>query len=186
MAPVSWPQEFILLALLAEQPDHGYGLHRRLQADPGWGQIWRIQRSEVYFLLRKLSATGLVRPLAVEKGGGPTRSKLAPTPLGRRRLREWMQSPVSSPRELRAAFVAKLYLALQDGPRVARTLVDRQRQLLRRRLREEKKPPRGRAIHAALEIRSVQTRAALAYLDGLEKRLVPRRRSIARRVGVRS
>ncbi|HSB88488.1 MAG TPA: PadR family transcriptional regulator [Anaerolineales bacterium] len=186
MAPVSWPQEFILMALLADQPDHGYGLYRRLQADPGWGQIWRIQRSEVYFLLRKLSALGLVRPLAVEKGGGPARSKLALTALGRRRLREWMRSPVSSPRELRAAFVAKLYLALQDGPRVARALVDRQRQLLRRRLREEKKLPRGGAIRAAIEIRSVQTRAALEYLDGLEKRLVHRRRSSLRQGSVRS
>src|SRR3989304_2085690 len=109
MAHAAWSQEFILMALLVERPDHGYGLFRRLQDDPGWGRIWRIQRSELYFLLRKLTARGWVRPLLEEKagggraGGGPPAPKGGPPPRGRGRLMEGIQTPVSSPRGRRTA-----------------------------------------------------------------------------------
>ena len=176
MAHAPWSQEFILMALLVERPDHGYGLFRRLQDDPGWGRIWRIQRSELYFLLRKLTARGWVRPVQEERAGGPTRSKVGPTSLGRRRLMEWIRTPVSSPRDLRAAFVAKLYLAMQRGPRLARTLLGRQRQVLRRRLRQEGAPHRLDPVTAVLGVRSAQTLAVLAYLDELEATWLPRER----------
>jgi len=174
MAHAAWSQEFILMALLVERPDHGYGLFRRLQDDPGWGRIWTIQRSELYFLLRKLTARGWARPLLEEKAGGPTRSKVGPTPLGRRRLMEWIRTPVSSPRDLRTAFVAKLYLAMQRGPRFARTLLDRQRQVLRRRLRKEGATHHVDPVTAVLGVRSAQTLAVLAYLDKLETTWLPR------------
>ena len=156
------------MALLVDRPDHGYGLFRRLQDDPGWGRIWTIQRSELYFLLRKLTARGWVRPLLEEKAGGPTRSKVGPTPLGRRRLMEWIRTPVSSPRDLRTAFVAKLYLAMQRGPKSARALLDRQRRVLRLRLRKEGVIHKTDQVTAILGVRSAQTRAVLIYLDELE------------------
>jgi len=156
------------MALLVDRPDHGYGLFRRLQDDPGWGRIWTIQRSELYFLLRKLTARGWVRPLLEEKAGGPTRSKVGPTPLGRRRLMEWIRTPVSSPRDLRTAFVAKLYLAMQRGPKSARALLGRQRRVLRLRLRKEGVIHKTDQVTAILGVRSAQTRAVLIYLDELE------------------
>jgi DNA-binding PadR family transcriptional regulator len=170
MTHAGWPQEFILMALLVEQPDHGYGLFRRLQEDPAWGKIWRIQRSEVYFLLRKLSARRWVRPVHQEKAGGPTRWKVAPTTQGRRKLVEWIRTPVASPRELRAAFVAKLYLAIQHGPNSARELLRQQRMVLRRRLKQEADPSLRGPLADALGIRTAQSRAVLDYLGRLGTR----------------
>jgi hypothetical protein len=93
---------------------------------------------------------------------------LGPTPTGRRALQKWLRTPVSAPRELRAAFVAKLYLAMQRGPGLAHTLLNRQRRILQRRLQREAPLTRGDPAAAALGIRSAQTQAALDYLDELE------------------
>jgi hypothetical protein len=87
---------------------------------------------------------------------------------------EWIRTPVSSPRDLRTAFVAKLYLAMQRGPRFARTLLDRQRQVLRRRLRKEGATHHVDPVTAVLGVRSAQTLAVLAYLDKLETTWSPR------------
>lgn len=86
-----------------------------------------------------------------------------------------METPVASPRELRAAFVAKLYMAMQHGARPARMLLDRQRKILRRRLSQEKTARREDLVNAALGVRSAQTKAVLEYLDDLERAWLPRR-----------
>ena len=82
-----WPSENILLGLLCERPMHGYELARLAQEDQALRAIWRIERSEVYFLLGKLRQKGLIAEHAEEHAAGPARTIYAPArPRGFRTL----------------------------------------------------------------------------------------------------
>jgi DNA-binding PadR family transcriptional regulator len=164
----SWPEEFILLALLRDGPEHGYRLHRRLGEDPVLSRIWTIKQSQMYFLLSKLVRRGWVRSARRKGLKGPPRTEFSITPNGRTALSRWLAAPVQAPRELRGAFVAKLYLAYRDSPTAARSLVGKQRNILRAwQRRHAHDLPRAEVASVVLGIRDVQTKAAIEYLDGL-------------------
>jgi len=136
----SWPCEYLLLGLLEQQPMYGYDLAQRLGNDDALRSIWRFKRSEVYFLLGKLAARGLVdelgdteltRFVVKRQESGPPRQIYRVTAEGRTALAEWITTPVNKPHDMRACFLAKLYLAMQRGPSIALTLVARQSQTLR-------------------------------------------------------
>ena len=159
-----------MLALLREKPEHGYGLHRRLQGDDLLSRVWTIRQSQVYFLLSKLVRRRWVHRQRKGGGQGPPRAEFEITPAGRAALRRWMKTPVRAPRELRGAFAAKLYFTLlSSSPPAARSLVARQRSALRSWLtRHREGLPRSGPAAAVLRLRDVQTEAALTYLDRLE------------------
>lgn len=134
-----WPSQNLLLGLLAEQPMHGYELARLVLDDETLRAIWHLKRSEVYFLLGKLAAQGYIsemndpeesRALRRRQLAGPPRQIYAATSAGRAVLDAWLVEPVASPRDLRAAFLAKLYLARRRDPATAFTLLERQRRVL--------------------------------------------------------
>ena len=134
-----WPSENLLLGLLAEQPMHGYELARLICSDATLRAIWHLKRSEVYFLLGKLLAQGHIAEVADLEGeptmqkrqvAGPPRRIYEATPTGRALLDAWLIEPVPSPRDLRAAFLAKLYLARRRDLATALTLLERQRRVL--------------------------------------------------------
>jgi len=136
-----WPSENLLLGLLVEQPMHGYELARLVCDDEALRAIWHLKRSEVYFLLGKLLAQGYIAEVAAAPGepssrrrqtAGPPRQIYEATPAGRALLDAWLSEPVASPRDLRAAFLAKLYLARRRDPARALTLLEGQRQVLHR------------------------------------------------------
>jgi DNA-binding PadR family transcriptional regulator len=58
---------------------HGYEIAQVVQGDEALRVIWRIERSEIYFLLGKLSKGGLIVERAAEQAGGPVRVIYAPT-----------------------------------------------------------------------------------------------------------
>ena len=164
----SWPQEFILLAMLREGPEHGYRLHHRLTEDSVLSRIWTIKLSQMYFLLSKVVRRGWVRRAWRRGRQGPPRAEFSITAKGRTALRQWLAEPVEAPRELRGAFVAKLYLSYQGSPAAARSLVSRQRNALRAwQRRHTRGQPRTGMASAALRIRDVQTQAAIVYLGQL-------------------
>lgn len=119
---------------------HGYDLARLVESDDALCAIWRLKRSEVYFLLSKLVArdyvvevgdTELARFSAKRQESGPPRQIYQITAAGHDALAEWITTPVHKPHDMRAAFLAKLYLAMQCDAASALTLVQRQRQTLR-------------------------------------------------------
>jgi DNA-binding PadR family transcriptional regulator len=135
----SWPSENLILGLLCEQPRHGYELAQLVNSDEALRIIWYLKRSEVYFLLDKLLDKGMIEesgdvtPSAVQTRdpiGGPPRVIYAATPVGRVLFEHWLMTPEKSPRDLRAAFLAKLYLALRREPSVAVRLLTAQREIL--------------------------------------------------------
>ncbi len=84
-------------------------------------------------------------------------------------LEAWLDEPVTSPRDLRTAFLAKLYLAQRRAPSVALRLVAGQRQALRdRQARLHEAAPAEPFLALVQRLRLAQVDAALAALDDVQ------------------
>ena len=171
-----------LMALLDEQPGHGYELKSRF-AD-ALGPLWPLREAQVYNNLRILERDGLVA-LAPETGpgagseNGPDRKPYGLTDAGRVALSEWLESPVRESRKLKDDFYLKLSVlaATGDAARLS-NLLWQQREVVLQRLRELEQAltgaeASGDAVTAArLEGAILHAEADLAWLDRCEERLL--------------
>ena len=60
--------DYALLGLLDRQPMHGYDLHRRLSGRTGLGLIWTVKQAQLYGILARFQAGGLIRATVVAGG----------------------------------------------------------------------------------------------------------------------
>jgi DNA-binding PadR family transcriptional regulator len=166
-----WPAENIVLALLCERPMHGYELAHVVKTEAALRAIWRIELSEVYFLLRKLLKLGFIMEHAEEDGGTrPRRVLYAPTPAGQSALAAWLTTPEKYPRNLRTALLARIYLALRRDPALAVQLVDAQKAHLTAWLERERDRVYEDDLVALIHrFRAAQVEAALVALDELRR-----------------
>jgi len=167
-----WPTENIVLALLCEQPMHGYELAKTVKNDLGLRAIWRIERSEVYFLLGKLLKQGFITETEQAGGEGtrPARVIYAPTAAGEAALEEWLTSPEKYPRNLRTAMLARVYLALRREPALAMRLIEAQKALLLNWLEFERQRVHENEVVAMVRrFRAAQVEATIAALDDLRR-----------------
>lgn len=108
--------EWIVLALLAEAPAHGFALARQLNRASAIGQVWTVPRPLVYRALGRLEAQGLAAAKGEEPGDpGPPRTVYKATARGRRAVTAWLARPVSHLREVRSAFLVKMILVRRSG-----------------------------------------------------------------------
>ena len=105
---VDWPAENIVLALLCERPMHGYELAQLLKSDAVRRAIWRIETSEVYFLLRKLLKLGLVEEQAEERAAGPQPCDLCADAI---RTRVALEGWLVTPERIRVTFAPRCWPA---------------------------------------------------------------------------
>ncbi len=165
-----WPSENIILGLLCEHPMHGYELARVTQQDEALRAIWRIERSEVYFLLGKLRQRAHVLEHAEECPHGPARTIYAPTEAGRVAYEQWLHSPEPHPRNLRTALLARVYMALRYDASIALALIDAQQQALNEWLERERQQKSENAVVALVhQLRAAQVQATLGALDELRR-----------------
>ena len=75
-----------VLAMLAEEPRHGWAIVRALAPDGALGRIWTLSRPLTYRAMDNLAARGLVRATGTEPGDGPRRTILTATASGRREV----------------------------------------------------------------------------------------------------
>lgn len=152
-----------MLALLVEQPRHGWALQRELAPGSEIGRAWTLSRQLVYRTVDNLVDEGLVRKGRRTEGDGPERVVLSPTAAGRRRALEWLGEPVVHVREVRTVLLVKLVLRRRMGlantrflSRQRRTLAPVAEAIVSRRDGDE--VDRWRAESAA---------AAMRFLDSL-------------------
>ncbi len=170
-----WPSENVLLGLLAEKPMHGYELAQRVHEDEALRAIWRIERSEVYFLLGKLHKCGYVEENSEQPGNGPARVVYELTDAGLEALNRWLRTPEQYPRNLRSALLARVYLALRQDPQIALTLIDAQRQVLEDWLAHAQQRTFGDEVAAVVHaFRAAQVEAIVRALDQLRRLAVAR------------
>ena len=125
--------EVVVLGLLSEEPQHGYGLLERFRSR-GMDNWVEVGKASVYQALRRLEQQGLVigKP---EKGAvGPARRVFTISRSGRDRLREGLRErflePTPSEAALAIAFaemlpVAEARKAISERERMLRALLEK-------------------------------------------------------------
>lgn len=169
----------VLLALLAQEPGHGYELKKRF--DEAIGLLWPLQQAQVYNNLRLLQEEGFVELEArVAQEHLPDRKRLRLTEAGSQELSSWTVAPVHSNRRLKDDFYLKLTVlaaVMQDQQQLAE-LFWRQREVNLQYLREleralsEAETADDDVAASLLEGAILHAEADLAWLDRCEQRLL--------------
>jgi DNA-binding PadR family transcriptional regulator len=107
--------EHAILVSLAERSATGYELARRF--DASIGNFWKASHQQIYKVLARMDADGLVTSEVVAQDGRPDKKVYAITGAGRDELARFTTEP-SSMEPLRSAFAVKLR-ALEHGDRDA-------------------------------------------------------------------
>jgi DNA-binding PadR family transcriptional regulator len=108
--------EWAVLALLCEQPTHGFAVARAMAPDGEIGKIWSVRRPLVYRAIDILFEVGFARPTGtVPSPSGPRRTVVEATPAGRDALESWLALPVGHVRDARSLLMLKLlFLSRRD------------------------------------------------------------------------
>lgn len=103
--------EWIVLALVDEEPRHGFAVAALTADDGAIGRVWTVVKQVVYRALARLEELALIRVTSVEFGGrGPQRSVFETTRSGRTAVVEWVGRPVRHLRDTRSEFLVKMAL----------------------------------------------------------------------------
>ncbi|MEV0618204.1 PadR family transcriptional regulator [Nonomuraea sp. NPDC050404] len=161
-----------VLAMLAKEPSHGYGLRARLRRSLGpLGES--MNPGQIYVTLSRLEKAGLV---VCERADGrperPDRKVYALTPAGQQRVAVWL-AEVGRPRPDLAEFHLKLVAAASAWLADPADLIAAQRRELLRRLREGQQAimaePAGSKAVLLLEGVVLRLRADLRWLEACER-----------------
>lgn len=123
-----------LLALLYQQPMHGYELNRQLKA--AVNAEWDVNPGQVVSTLNRLKEAYLVEYEIVETDDAPDRKVYALTEQGIQELRQWYLTPEVRDYKLGDAFYIKLVLSLIGGPVAPEEVLSAQRRELYIRLHQ--------------------------------------------------
>jgi len=163
-----------VLALLAEEPAHGYEIKRGLEERFGT-VVAPLNAGQVYTTLQRLQRDRLVADDAVAQSGRPDKRVYRLTDAGRDALFEWLGAP-SAPTRLRDDFFMKLVFAHSMGLADPADLIARQRVAYLRSLGELERvlandPPVDGTTALVVEGAALHLEADLKWLDRCEEQL---------------
>ncbi len=161
--------DWAVLALLAEEPTHGFAVGRALAPDGEIGKVWSVRRPLVYRAIDSLSDIGFAAPTGtVPSPSGPRRTVVTATDAGRAAVDGWLSEPVGHVRDARSLLMLKLLFLHRRGQDPA-PLLHAQRDSFSARAAWL-----GEAVDAAdgfdqvlLRWRLESTDAAIRFIDGL-------------------
>lgn len=169
----------ILLAMLADEPAHGYELKKRY--DETLGALWPLQQAQVYNNLKLLEKAGQIELDArVTQDNLPDQKQFRITANGASELSSWLAEPLKSDRHLKDDFYLKvmaLAMVLQRSQLLAELLWQQRAHYLQT-LRELERTladseMAGDIVTATLlEGAILHVEADLTWLDRIEARLV--------------
>jgi PadR family transcriptional regulator AphA len=168
---VSWAlPEWTVLAVVREQPRHGFAIAVLTAPGGELGRVWQIPRPVVYRALGRLHEAGQVTPMLVESGPGPRRTLYEVTNAGRAAVDEWLQEPIEHVRDIRSQLLMKLALLDRRGLD-AGELLARQRAVLEPIVAAvaEERDRRAGFDSVLLTWRHATASAALRFLDDIER-----------------
>lgn len=120
---------FAVLGFLAGGPRSGYDIKKAIGRSTSY--FWNESFGQIYPILQKLEAEGLVACVGVEGHGRRQSRKYAITETGQEALRDWLAAPVSSA-GIRNEYLLKLFFGRHVAPDVSIAhLADYRRQLAR-------------------------------------------------------
>jgi PadR family transcriptional regulator AphA len=159
--------EWTVLAVISQQPTHGFAVAQLTTPDGDLGRVWQIPRPVVYRAIGRLAEAGLIAPQGTEPGQGPQRTIYAATAEGRRAVGEWLDTPVGHVRDIRSQLLLKLALLHRRG-QDATGLIRRQRDVLAPIASAiDSDTPEDRFDMVLLAWRRAMAAAAIAFLDDI-------------------
>ena len=99
--------EYALLGAVMKAPRHGYEILQFLNST--LGSTWHVGTSQLYTLLKKLEARGLLDSCFEKQETRPSRRIFSLTSEGRRAFLDWLHRPTQHVRDVRIEFLAKLF-----------------------------------------------------------------------------
>ena len=157
----------VLLALLAKEASHAYGLRARLTLALG-PLAEALNEGQVYVTLTRLEKADLVTSVRVGQAARPDRKVYELTEAGRARVFDWFED-VSWPKPAPAEFHLKLVAAAAAGLADPVRIVDLQRRELLGGLREAERAalgePSGSVAALLLEGVVLRLQADLRWLE---------------------
>ncbi|MFZ6004972.1 MAG: PadR family transcriptional regulator [Actinomycetota bacterium] len=162
--------KYLLLALLARAPHHGYELKQSFE--DLLGGTWLLNIGQVYTTLSRLEDDGLIEPTVVRQDLLPDRKVYNLTALGQKELSRWLEEPVVGLVRLREEVFLKIVAQGLADPRAALALIESQRdeyieasaQIARRRADPDLPPGAGLILDGLL----LRLSADLQWLDEAE------------------
>lgn len=121
--------ELALLGFVHQRPTYGYEIYQRLTGSPELRLVWRFKQSRLYAMLARLEQEGYLSATQETQDGRPPRKVFHLTQTGKLAFEEWLTQPVAQPREMRLAFMLKLYFAGEVSPEVVARLIQRQQEV---------------------------------------------------------
>ena len=97
---------FVLLALLSDEPNTGYGLGRALNGEVK--HLWDTSIQQIYGELRAMLADGLIEQRIIAIRNRPAKKIYSITRQGRAELDRWLADPAAAQRQ-KDSFLVKLY-----------------------------------------------------------------------------
>src|ERR1700722_14321741 len=107
--------EWLVLAILSQQPAHGFAVAQRTAPDGDLGPVWQIPKAGVYRAIGRLLDADLITAEGTEPGQGPQRTVYTATPPGATAAGRWLQTPVEHVRDIRSHLLLKLALLDRAG-----------------------------------------------------------------------
>ncbi|MFH9235189.1 PadR family transcriptional regulator [Streptomyces globisporus] len=157
-----------ILVSLLERPGSGYELARRFERSIGY--FWTATHQQIYRVLGRMVADGLLLVREVEQQGRPDKKEYSVTGPGRAALAAWLHKPIE-PESLRHDLAVKIRGAAFDDPAALIDEVERHRQVHRDRLahylagelRDFTGPDAPAPPDAGRELQRVVLRGGIAY-----------------------
>lgn len=118
--------KYLLLALLAKAPHHGYELKQSFEEL--LGGTWMLNIGQVYTTLGRLEDDGMIEPTVVHQDLLPDRKVYSLTELGRKELDRWLEEPVVGLIRLREEVFLKIVAQGLADPAAALSLITSQRE----------------------------------------------------------
>ena len=160
--------EWAVLAILAEQPTHGFAVARAMSPEGEIGKVWTMRRPLVYRAIDTLADAGFARPTGTEpSSSGPRRTVIEATPAGREALARWLAEPVEHVRDARSLLMLKLlFLTRSDSDPAPLLTAQRERfESIAQRLTVAIDDADG-FDQVLLRWRQESTTAAVRFIDG--------------------
>lgn len=168
-----------LLALLADEPAHGYGLKAGFEASTAGA--WPLNVGQVYSTLARLERDGLVATSG--SGGDRQRHTWRLTPAGREALQAWYATPIVEDPPSRDELAIKVLLAVAADAVDVAGLLQAQRTAGMQRLQDLTRqkaaadPDHELPWLLLLDALILKQEAELRWLDLVEQRLDAREAS---------
>ncbi|MGW4649836.1 PadR family transcriptional regulator [Kitasatospora sp. NPDC004289] len=163
--------EWIVLALMAEGPSHGFAIATLTAEGAEIGEFWYVSRPMVYRSITRLVDRGLITPVGAEDGNrGPQRMVYAATRAAKSTVTRWLGEPVTELFDVRADLTCKLLLLQRRDASPVR-LIERQRVVIdeiEESLRAKEEAAGDQLAGAIYAWRLEHVRAASRFLDTVE------------------